>query len=141
MEEKRMIGSRLREIIPGAAGEKSPRVLYDAIETFAPGLLKRPELVDGIRKYLFGGFDTSGPALKRQELYRRLKAASPTDNHEDLDVFLTILDGMSAAMEYYKLLTPEGLDHFLQAHKDTFGYRLFGGPDGLTNAYNGGTIP
>lgn len=141
MEERSKIAFRPRETTPGAAGEKSPRVLYEAMETFAPGLLKQPELIDMIRKFLFREPEAARPAPGRRELFRKLKAVSPSESSEDLDVFLTILDGMSAAMDFYKLQNAQELGLFLQAHKDAFAYRFSGGGDGQANGNNGRTAP
>ncbi|MCB0552369.1 MAG: hypothetical protein KDD02_02370 [Phaeodactylibacter sp.] len=132
---------RLRETMPGAAGENTPRVLYDAMETFAPGLLKQPEILDMIRKYLFRDTGPGRAFPGRRELFRKLKAFSPSESSEDFEVFLTILDGISAAMDFYKLQDAQELGLFLQAHKEAFAYRLPGESHGHSDGKNGRTAP
>ncbi len=107
--------------VPGPANQDRPKVLYQAIMTFVPSLRAQTYLIAIIKVFVFSPVANADcVATDRQELQRTLKASLEPAEQDNLEIFMTILDGMKEAVIHYQLHTPQELDELLQARKDSF---------------------
>lgn len=114
---------------PGEGQDKRPHVLIQSLNELAPGVAEAcPEVVQAARGFL----------RQKDEVQRKLAAARLDALLEDCigqgfdidkDVFFTILDGMQAVLDSWKLDSLAGLDEFVQANKDVFRNVLANGAD------------
>lgn len=103
---------------PGANLNPNPQALAEALKCLAPNAAANRQLLNNLKAYVFPLPWQASPS--RQETRQHLQRALEAEGQEHLDTLLTMLEGMKAIMEYYKLQSPEELDSYLEAHKEMF---------------------
>lgn len=114
---------------PGEGQDKRPLVLIQALNELAPGVAEAcPEVVRAARRYIVleCGTELKVEALRLDAL---LDKCAGQGFEVDKEVFLTILEGMRAVMDSWKLESPAALDEFVQANKEVFRNLLEEGAD------------
>lgn len=107
---------------PGSNRTQHPCALEEVLACLSPTAARDRQLLVKLRAYVFPV--PLQPSPSRQEIRQRLQQSLKPKEQEYTDIILTMLEGMEAIIEYYKLQSPEELGRHLQAHKEMFG-RLF----------------
>lgn len=100
----------------------NPKALLDALEILAPTAAQDHTLL--AKLYAFSNASPGQFAAKLQDVNEYLQCSLKPQERKNIDIILTILDGVAELMEHLKLQSPEDLDAYLQAHEEMFAYRL-----------------
>ena len=107
-----------------------PLVLKQTIDELAPSLRKHATLMKQLQQFIFNNPSASPGKKKKKwssnQLREEIQRVLPENEKKNMDLLLTILEGMQVAVQYYELPTNETLDGFAQESKMAFKQKLFG---------------